>query len=363
MINPFNVSYPNFVVGEIINPDELDVNFADIGVRLNQIIAVLNQITDGIGGDGSDIIDIGEVLPFTSPKLQGFLNELLAQLQSTAFDASGADFIGSYTIPGVTGNTVYDQLASLKTLLDQLASQHAADQLENETRLTAQDDKLAAMQTTVDDSNAGVAQMQTSKADKSNTYTKAQTDTEISQLEAQVYLDMYTKSQANGRYTQKTGDHPGTWQGINLSDLFQATGVSGVVIRTTQPAGSEGLLWYNPLTHQYTLFQNGQWRFNGIPGRITQKSARLTATAGQTTFTHGISGFNSAYDTLMVFQNSVLVRPSLISIPNGTQFTYSGAALEAGTIIDVIAFQSTPVGGQNLIDRINALEARIAALE
>lgn len=124
-INQVKIPYPDFKLHEIIDPEQFDLNNAELQNKINAVITVLNQITDGIsdGSSGADKISLTEIQPFTSTKLQSFLEEVLYRLQSTQDGSSGADFIASTPIPGVTGVTVQQQLESLKTILDSIQTQ------------------------------------------------------------------------------------------------------------------------------------------------------------------------------------------------------------------------------------------------
>lgn len=118
-IDRLQIPYDDFVLHEVIEPDEFDLNNKFIVDKVNEIRRVINQITDSIesGGSGADIISLTPIEDFASDKLQAFLEEVIAQLKSTSSE-SGASFIGSNAITGVNGTTVQTQLESLKQLLD-----------------------------------------------------------------------------------------------------------------------------------------------------------------------------------------------------------------------------------------------------
>ena len=124
-INQVQIPYPDFKLHEIIDPEQFDLNNAELQNKINAVITVLNQITDSItdGSSGADKISLTAISPFISTKLQSFLEEVIARLQSTTDGSSGADFIASTSIPGVTGTTVQTQLESLKAILDSIQSQ------------------------------------------------------------------------------------------------------------------------------------------------------------------------------------------------------------------------------------------------
>ena len=117
-INQVQIPYPDFKLHEIIDPEQFDLNNAELQNKINAVITVLNQITDSIadGSSGADKISLTAISPFISTKLQSFLEEVISRLQSTQDGSSGADFIASTSIPGVTGTTVQAQLESLKSI-------------------------------------------------------------------------------------------------------------------------------------------------------------------------------------------------------------------------------------------------------
>ena len=124
-INQVQIPYPDFKLHEIIDPEQFDLNNAELQNKINAVITVLNQITDSIadGSSGADNISLTAISPFISTKLQSFLEEVVSRLQSTQDGSSGADFIASTPIPGVTGTTIQAQLKSLKSILDSIQTQ------------------------------------------------------------------------------------------------------------------------------------------------------------------------------------------------------------------------------------------------
>jgi len=112
--------YPDFVVNEILDPQEFDDNNATLVNAVNEIIALLNVLTDSVtdGASGADSIAITPVDSFSSVTIQSLIEEINAKLKAVTDGASGADYIGASAIDGVTGATVQSQLESLKSLVD-----------------------------------------------------------------------------------------------------------------------------------------------------------------------------------------------------------------------------------------------------
>lgn len=119
-----NIPYPDFKLHEIIDPEQFDLNNDTFSKRLNEIIELLNTLTESAkeGGSGADKISLAPIAPFTSDKLQVFLQSIIDRLLSSESGSSGSEFIGSPSIEGVTGNTISEQLYSLKSLFDMLKS-------------------------------------------------------------------------------------------------------------------------------------------------------------------------------------------------------------------------------------------------
>jgi hypothetical protein len=119
-VGKMNLPYPDFKWNDIIDPDQIDMNNEDIVNKLNQVVDLIDHITDSIesGNSGANRISLSSIAPFASTKLQSFLQEVITRLQSTSAETSGGHFIGTSAITGVTGTNVSSQLASLKLLID-----------------------------------------------------------------------------------------------------------------------------------------------------------------------------------------------------------------------------------------------------
>lgn len=69
--------------------------------------------------------DIKKQMDAAPEELRASLNGMIDDLVSAVAGSSGADQVGSATITGVAGSTVYTQLVALKALLDGAANQNA----------------------------------------------------------------------------------------------------------------------------------------------------------------------------------------------------------------------------------------------
>lgn len=115
-ITDVSVPYPDFKLLDVIEPDQFDLNNSTLVEKINVMLAVLNQITDGVtdGTSGADAVSLTTIDVFTSTKLQSLLEEVITRLKATTDNASGADYIGATAIPELSGTTVQAQLESLK---------------------------------------------------------------------------------------------------------------------------------------------------------------------------------------------------------------------------------------------------------
>lgn len=196
IITNLAIPYPDFKLQEVIDPEQFDFNNGAMLDKVNAVIAVLNQITDAVadGGSGADKISLTPIAPFTSNKLQAYLEEVIARLTSSTSGSSGAGFIGTPTVAGVTGITVSAQLASLKALLDVekariTALETRATNVEGratslEGRATAvegvnatQTTDITGLKTRVTNVENRATALESGKADKAVTYTKTEVDT------------------------------------------------------------------------------------------------------------------------------------------------------------------------------------------
>lgn len=169
-ITNLSIPYPDFKLHEVIDPEQFDFNNGAIIEKMNAVLLVLNQITDSItvDGSGADKISLTPIAPFTSNKLQAYLKEVIVRLTSTTSGSSGAGFIGTSTLAGVTGITVSAQLASLKSLLDT-----------EKARITALETRATNVEGRATTLEARATNLESTKSDKATTYTKTEVDTKV----------------------------------------------------------------------------------------------------------------------------------------------------------------------------------------
>lgn len=123
------ISYPEFRLGEIIDPEEANTNNADITLKVNQLVDRLNSLLGSGGGEDGGIIEIsirGNIVkinpiePFPADNVESFLNELMERLRSEEVGSSGASLVGTPAVEGLSGVTVEDQLRALYDLVVRL---------------------------------------------------------------------------------------------------------------------------------------------------------------------------------------------------------------------------------------------------
>lgn len=204
-ISGLQIGYPDFKLQEMIDPEQFDLNNADIQNKINAILAVVNQITDSIqdGQSGADKISLTSIAPFASTKLQVFLEDVVTRLRSTTDGASGADLLASTPISGLTGATVQAQLESLKSLLDVANStitRHTSEIAGLTARTTSVESRTMSLEGRMGSAESGISsnssaiQAHRTSADHDNRYyTKSQVDGSLSaKANAQ---DVYTKQE------------------------------------------------------------------------------------------------------------------------------------------------------------------------
>jgi len=91
-LNELSISFPDFKLNEVINPEEFDTNNSEIVNKINALIEVMNKITDSTtdGDSGADNVAVTLIDGYTATKLQPLLEEIVAKLTSTTSTAENA---------------------------------------------------------------------------------------------------------------------------------------------------------------------------------------------------------------------------------------------------------------------------------
>lgn len=247
-VNTLNISFPDFKMNDIIDPEQFDINNSELVTKINEIKDVINKLTDSItdGASGADNVSLTAIAPFVSTKLQAYLEEVISKLKNVTAGQSGAEFVASAPITGVTGATVYAQLASLKSLLDAITANNwvttlrIADNAVTTTKIpdegitgaklganavtnvkiapaTITGDKLVAG--TLDNRYYTETETDALLANKANTadvytktltYSKTETDQKVTGIDTKIVVEVFTITNSNNgdgtfTYTDKNG--------------------------------------------------------------------------------------------------------------------------------------------------------------
>lgn len=122
------ISYPEFKLGEIIDPEEANTNNSDISFKVNEAVDRLNSLLGTGNPDDPDggfieltirgnIVKINPIEPFPADNVEDFLNQLMGRLYSSIVTESGASLIRTPEIEGISGTTVEAQLKALHELI------------------------------------------------------------------------------------------------------------------------------------------------------------------------------------------------------------------------------------------------------
>lgn len=112
MITELRIPYPDFKMGDMIDPEQHDMNNLYIQLKVNSIVELCNKITgeDPSGVTGAELMALKPIAPFTETKIQTFLQALINRLQAST-GATGANLIGTTAKIKLTGTNVEAQLA------------------------------------------------------------------------------------------------------------------------------------------------------------------------------------------------------------------------------------------------------------
>ena len=169
------ISYPDFRMFDVIDSEQFDVNNREFQEKINELVDLLNVAYTPKEGatSGAEMLSMKPIAPFEfeeGANIQDFLEQLIERLQNIQRGTSGAELIGSPSITGIEGTTVYDQLLSVDAILRNLNM--IVEQLK--TSSTTLNNQLATH--------------------KHNDvyYTKAEMDAVLSQRDTTVHGDVFT---------------------------------------------------------------------------------------------------------------------------------------------------------------------------
>jgi hypothetical protein len=98
-INDLVISYNDFKLNELIDPEQFDANFADVRIKANEIIDKMNLLTEGTeaGGGGASLINIDPIAPYSSTLIRPLLVELIADTEALKTDKATASSVTALT--------------------------------------------------------------------------------------------------------------------------------------------------------------------------------------------------------------------------------------------------------------------------
>lgn len=215
--------YPNFELGEIIDPYEHNANNSEMIIKINEMVSVLNSFINGEANTSLSAmaVNMPGVDPIEGTDLETFLRRLVGAIRSTEPGDSGAHFVQSAKIEGLPGENIWEQISFLSEMVTGINS---------ETGETIDDE--AGQDTTLQGKIEHLLR-----------------DFALHVSGSDHDLRYYTKEEIDNmllQYLKKDGDFLGTWQGMTLKRVLSATGTGfGMIeILNQDPINPEpGRIW------------------------------------------------------------------------------------------------------------------------
>lgn len=241
-LRQITLPYDNFQLNAIIDPYEHNANNAELVVKINQMVTVLNSfINDEANLNLTAMaVHMPAVEPIPEQDLESFLRELIGLIRSTEPDASGAHFVKSATIQGIPGDNIWEQLANISesvTGIDPITGDPVPGGDANTLA-----GKLAKV---ISDLNT-----HKSSADHDGRYFTKQNIQDI--LDGKVFYDTATNeltpfpAGSNKEYLRTDGDLKGTFGGYTVEELRSAsgTGFGTIEVLASDPINPKvGRIW------------------------------------------------------------------------------------------------------------------------
>lgn len=217
--------YPDFELGEIIDPYEHNANNSEMIIKINEMVTVLNSFINGEANTSLSAMAIfmPGVEPIEGTDLETFLRRLVGAIRSTEPNNSGAHFVQSAKIEGLPGSNVWQQVAFLSEMVTGIDAETGQPIDQNEDQETTLSGKLE----------------------------KLLHDFALHVSGSDHDLRYYTKEEIDNmllQYLKKDGDFLGTWQGMTLQRVLSATGTGfGMIeVLNEDPINPEvGRIWIN----------------------------------------------------------------------------------------------------------------------
>lgn len=113
-ITNFQIPFPDFMNGDVIDPEAFDENNAVIVGKLNQVVDLLNSLTADNGASFISLVPSGGI---NGNNVQEFLTNLLTRLTSNVDGTSGASLVHTSEL-GFSSTDLEGVLKQLKSLVD-----------------------------------------------------------------------------------------------------------------------------------------------------------------------------------------------------------------------------------------------------
>lgn len=226
--------YPEFKLGEIIDPYEHNANNAEVVQKINQMITVLNSFINGEANTSLSAmaVHMPGVEPIGSTDLESFLRILVQSLRSIEATESGAHFVKSAPIAGVPGETIWEQLSFLSEAITGLK----ADTGEPIPPEGGVEQTLAGqLQRIINEFSAHKA----GGDHDSRYYTKGQIDEILTGGDGE-------GNQGSSPFLRTDGDFEGTWFGWTIEEIrsFSGTGFGTIEVLSADPINPKvGRIW------------------------------------------------------------------------------------------------------------------------
>jgi hypothetical protein len=223
--------YPDFQLGQIIDPYEHNANNAEMLQKINQMVTVLNSFINGEANTSLSAmaVHMPAVEPIASSDVETFLRTLVGLLRSVEISSSGAHFVKSAPIQGVPGDTIWEQLSFISEAITGVDSETGDPILSEGGQEISLAGQLQSLITAFASHKSGADH-------DSRYYTKDQID------------DLLTGGGEEGGsgFLEKDGNFEGTWNGWTVEEIrsFSGTGFGQIEVLSADPINpAVGRIW------------------------------------------------------------------------------------------------------------------------
>lgn len=237
--------YPEFKLGEIIDPYEHNSNNSEMIIKINDMISVLNSFINGEANTNLSAMAVymPGVEPIEGTDLETFLRNLIGLIRATTPGASGAHFVQSAKIEGLPGENVWEQVASLSELVTGLSAETGEPIDNDDEQQTTITGKLEALL-------RDFVLHKTGNDHDLRYYTKEEINNLLKGLEDNIETQFNNLAddinELRDEKLDEDGNFRGTWKGITLEKIMSAsgTGFGMIEVLPEDPVDPEiGRIW------------------------------------------------------------------------------------------------------------------------